>query len=243
MKILEDITFCICACYYPFAEFTVHTLKHFYPDSNILITFDMESQYSEDRKEYFSKNFSNVSFLENKFEIDYNNQIKRFFKIANTKYILLLDDDVIFYNYGIIEYLESLLDKEKYFCICEVLSFYFQPEYGVNVGTSFCTYFCLFNRIDFVNNKMGKYFDGIPYSYEEMKGYYNWSHKAIWMSDTTSNLVPNIIRKKMKVHDVSESFHKYLNHSWGLTAKIRKTILIFSIILIKIFYMFQIIIK
>jgi len=152
MSIKSDYTFIVPAYHYPLAEICVSLIRYFYPDNEIIITFDA-NKFIEKRKLFFSTRFDNITFVPDKFVQGHARQLNRMiYDHVKTKYFVSIDDDSFMFSPNLLEIIDNSIEDSKgaifidsslshlysqrilpYFCVFETETF---KEYNMTFNSA-----------------------------------------------------------------------------------------------------------
>lgn len=151
---IKDVTICMSVACCPLAEMSISSIKRFYPDIKILLVFDYPEERNDNRKLFFTNNFTNIEIIEDLPEsICHDLQLDRLIKFVKTKYFLTCDDDVFMFKDGCIEKMVEEAEKGK-FSVGNVMPYYHCPLLDKIVVTRIACYFSLYETETFLKYNM-----------------------------------------------------------------------------------------
>jgi hypothetical protein len=218
--LIDEVTLCITSGgEYPLLESCVCSIKRFYPDLKIIISFDCNKQNINlvKRKKFFSK-FNNITFLEDKFFNDCSKQMDRIKNNIKTKYFIFCDEDVFFKRKGVLEFLSSRLQEKDYCAIGHLGGHYFDDRQNFLTHGYFLQFFILYKTEIFEKYKMKfKRMRELDYSdeMEEEQRIFGGkiNSKKILYYDTGSFIFVDFLKNDLDfLHISKEDLFRFLNH-------------------------------
>ena len=198
----NDFTIIIPANFYPLAEISICLLNYFYPQIKILISYDKKVDIIN-RKKIISR-FNNVSFVRNKFNLGHGKQLNYLINFVNTKYFITYDDDSFMWKYGIIEFINEVINEND-FIINIQSTVSFKNDSGKRLNNLSIRALPCFS--------VGKTEIFLKYNMSFENSMYNISKKNNILFDVGSFVLSDIMRynllmKIINITDVSD----YINH-------------------------------